>query len=92
VYLERLRAGAVEEEGQKADGDVEDLTGYFVFMYLYLSAVGSSRTWRVYSQTTATPGGWESSLEGLDSYSSPSSSSCSLALATSGHSSCSQAM
>ena len=44
MYLERLRAGAVEEEGQKADGDVEDLTGYLVFVNLSLSAVGLSRT------------------------------------------------
>jgi hypothetical protein len=49
VYLERLRAGAVEEYREEANGDVEDLSGYLMFMDLSSSAVASSDTCRAYA-------------------------------------------
>lgn len=39
MYLESLRAGAVEEYGQEADGDVEDLARNFMAMDLWILAL-----------------------------------------------------
>jgi hypothetical protein len=57
MYLGCLRAGAVEEDSQEADGDVKNFTRYLVFVNLSLSVAGSSRMLRVYSRMTATLGG-----------------------------------
>lgn len=88
MYLRRLRAGAVEEDGEKADGDVQDLAGDLVSVNLSTSTVGSQQGWCVYSRMTAIFGGLESSLEDSDSCSFPSSNSCSLALVTGGRLKC----
>jgi hypothetical protein len=57
VYWERLGAGAVEEYREEANGDVEDLSGYLMFVDLLSSAVVSSGMSRVCSQKTAISGG-----------------------------------
>ena len=57
MYLRRLRAGAVEEDGEKADRDVQDLAGNLVSMNLSMSAVGSQQVRCEYSRMTAISGG-----------------------------------
>jgi hypothetical protein len=91
VYLGRLRADAVEEYGEEADGDMEDFARYLVFMDLLSLAAASSQMSRVYSRRTAIAGEWESNLGDSDSCSFPASNSYWLELAISGHSSYSQA-
>jgi hypothetical protein len=41
VYLRRLRAGAVEEDGEEADGDVQDLARNLMPVDLFMSVVNS---------------------------------------------------
>lgn len=90
MYLRRLRADAVEKDGEKADRDVQDLAGDLVSVNLPTSAVDLV-VWRAYSRMTAISGGWESSPEDLGFCSFPSSNSCLLALAIGGRLRCWQA-